>query len=451
MIKTIFSSSTKKILVYSALYFITFGIIISVFILTPETKQDFPILRGFIIFFASILLTKYFIYMLVSPWDSIKTAYKRRKLKNKIEQYKPLVSVMIPAWNEEFGILNTVETLLQSTYTNLELIIINDGSTDNSDALIKNFLRNYAKTDNPIKIIYRYKENGGKGAALNTAIKISNGEILMSIDADCAVDKHAVLNFVKCFADGNVSAAVGNVKIGNTKSIIGTIQQLEFMFSFYFKKADSFMNTIYIIGGAAGAFRREVFEKVGVYNTKNITEDIDLSVRIQDAGMRIAYVEDAVVYTEGASDIGGLMKQRLRWKRGRFETFKDNKQLFFSTEDRHVKMLTMIVLPLAYFGELQLSLELFFVGFLYIYSLWTHDFSSFISGIIVVGSMFFVQGFFAKEKNKKLSFYLLMPIGWLLFYVATFVELNALVRSVWGLMRKQEVKWQKWQRKGVNG
>ena len=325
---------------------------------------------------------------------------------------------------------------------------------DNSDTLIREFIEKYdlAKINlkKPIEIIYHYKQNGGKGAALNTAIELSKGDILMSIDADCMVCKSTIGNFVKYFSDPKVMAAVGNVKVGNTKTLIGVIQYLEFLFSFYFKKADSLMNSIYIIGGAAGAFRRETFEKVGVYNTKNITEDIELSVRIQSAGMKIVYAADALVYTEGADEVNGLLSQRLRWKRGRFETFHQNLDLFFSFKKHHCKLLSWIILPLSYFGELQLALEIFFLVFLYAYSCLISDFSSFISGIVVVSMMFFVQMFFDdKTVKRSLSFYILLPIGWLLFYFVTFVEFNALVKSIWGMARQREVKWQKWVRKGV--
>jgi len=209
------------------------------------------------------------------------------------------------------------------------------------------------------------------------------------------------------------------------------------------------VNTIYIIGGAAGAFRKEVFETIGNYNATNITEDIDLSVRIQAAGMKIVYAADVLVYTEGAVCLDGLMKQRLRWKRGRFETFAEHKDLFFSTNSKHNKLLSWFILPLALFGELQLGLELFFLAFLYVFSFLTHDYSSFISGIIVVSSMFFIQVAFDGKVRHKLRFFLLAPIGWLLFYVSTFVEFNALIKALWGYYRKNEIKWQKWERNGV--
>jgi poly-beta-1,6-N-acetyl-D-glucosamine synthase len=226
---------------------------------------------------------------------------------------------------------------------------------------------------------------------------------------------------------------------------------LEFLFSFYFKKADSILNTIYIIGGAAGAFRREIFSAIGMYNPENITEDIDLSVRIQKAGMKIVYAEDAIVYTEAATTIKGLAAQRLRWKRGRFQTFMQHRAMFFSDRTEHNKLLTWLILPLAAFGDIQLFFEIFFIGFLYIYSLLSHDFSSFISGIIVVSAMFFVQLFddSAERKGSSWSLYLLAPIGWLLFYVTTAVEYRALVKAVWGMATNQSLAWQKWNRVGV--
>lgn len=445
----------KKIGIFSALYFITAGIIASVFFLQPSQRNDFPMFRLFIIFFATILLTKYFIYMTLSPWHDVVIKFNnfRKKKKKKILSYNPRVSVIVPAWNEEVGLLSTINTILNSTYRNVEIVVVNDGSTDESDAMMKKFLINYKKSKIPknkrINIIYHYKENGGKGRALNKGIELSTGEIIMSIDADCIIAPDAIANFVKCFEDKKVMAAVGNVKIGNTKTILGMIQHLEFLFSFYFKKAESLVNTIYIIGGAAGAFRREVFKKIGMYNHKNITEDIELSVRIQKAGMKIVYAHDALVYTEGAVTLGGLMKQRLRWKRGRFQTFYDHKDLFLSARKCHNKLLTFVSLPLAILGDIQLFFEVIFLIFLYVYSILTHDFSSFISGIIVVSSMFFVQMFFNDSTTKKFSFFLLAPIGWLLFYLSTFVEYQALIKSIWGAFRKKEVVWQKWQRKGV--
>ncbi len=445
--------SKIKIIIYSSLYMLTIAIFISTFVFQSHPIENTPILvlRTIIVLFATILLTKYTLYLLVCPW--YETFGKPEKKQQQLyKNYEPLVSVIIPAWNEEVGLLATIKTLLASSYRNMELVVVNDGSTDRSDQMMREFQTKYdretAGMEGRIALVYHYQQNGGKGSALNTGIRLSHGEILISIDADCIVHEHAIRNFVKCFRDPEVMSAVGNVRIGNKKSLVGTIQYLEYLFSFYFKKADSILNTIYIVGGAAGAYRREVFEKLGPYSTKNITEDIELSVRIQKAGMKIVYAPDAVIITEGASDVKGLMKQRLRWKRGRFETFSEHRDLFFSLKKHHNKLLTWVVLPLAVFGELQLGLELLFILLLYIFSFITSDFSAFISGVVVVSLIFFIQIFEDKE-HRKLSYLFLAPIGWLLFYFTTLVEFNALLKSLWGLIRKKELKWQKWQRQGA--
>lgn len=440
----------KSTLIYLFLYFCTLEIIYSIFILrhTPLNSYLVLILRDIIIFFATTLLIKYFLYMTISPWYEVQYNNFLKKFKWKIKRYRPKISVIVPAWNEEVGIISTMKSVLNNTYRKIELIVVNDGSTDNSDKIIKDFIKEFKKTNkNKDKsIIYKYKENGGKGNALNTAIGLSSGEIIISIDADCIVDKEAINNFVILFADPNVKAAVGNVKISSSGGFLSTLQYLEFLFSFYFKKADSVMNSIYIIGGAAGAFRREVFEKLGLYNPNNITEDIELSVRIQKAGMKIVYASRSIIYTEGASDLKGLISQRSRWKKGRVQTFQQHKDLFFSSDKKHRKILTFIILPFAIFGDFQLSLELIFLLILFIVSFLSNNFSSFLSGIIVVSFMFFVQIFFDNaRKENKLSFSILSPIAWMMFYVTTFVEVNALVKSI----KTKEMKWQKWDRKGI--
>jgi poly-beta-1,6-N-acetyl-D-glucosamine synthase len=444
-----------KPVVYTVLYLFTIGIVISSILLTPH-PFDSPlvrVMRTVIIFFASVLLGKYTIYMVLAPFYGVFAKRDKELISHFVREYNPLVSVMIPAWNEEVGLLNTVKTLLGSTYKRLELVIVNDGSTDNSDALMRAFIAKYVKEmagvhpSQRIEIVYHYQQNGGKGSALNTAIALSHGDILVSIDADCIVDSHAIEAFVEAFRDFRVMAAVGNVKIGNTKTLLGTIQALEYCFGFYGKRADSVLNTIYIVGGAAGAFRREVFEKLGGYDCKNITEDIELSTRIQKAGMKIVYCPDALIYTEGASTLQGLMKQRLRWKRGRFQTFWQHRDLFFSLDPKHNKLLCWVALPLAMFSEMQLAMEPLFLAALYILGFLSADFSAFISGIIVVSLMFAVQAMDSKEQSG--SSIGLALIGWLLFYVCSFVECYALAKSIWLMMRKKEATWQRWKRQGA--
>lgn len=447
----------KKNIAYSLLYLLTIGIILSGYFFVPNSDAEFPLLRSIIIVSATILLLKYFIYMVVSPWHNVYTQLRLHATQKKLTtttNYNPKVSVLVPAWNEEEGVITTIKTLIKSTYKNIEILVIDNASTDKTRRNVREFMKKYDYATKHhlaqhASIVYIKEDQQGKGYALNRGIRAAKGEIIISIDADCSVPPDTIQNFVNHFKDPEVMAAVGNVKIGNTQTIIGVVQYLEFLFSFYFKKCDSLLGSIYIIGGAAGAFRKEVFTKLGAYSVTNITEDIDLSLRIQHAGMKIVYAQDAVVFTEGATDIAGLIKQRLRWKRGRVETFLKYRKLFFSTEKKHNKILSWFILPLAVFGDIQLFFELFFIVFLYIYSYLTHDFSSFIYGIIVVSSMFVVQIVFDRQEKKWGHLLLLAPIGWLLFYISTFVEFRALLQTSLSYLRKEDVAWQKWKRKGV--
>lgn len=445
------SRTIRSTLIYIGLYLISFSFIASIFIVPKQSTIYIPWITDSILFFSFLFLTKYFIYMFLSPWYDTAIVIRRLKYRKQIMSYQPRVSVIIPAWNEEIGLIHTVESVLKSSYHNLEVVIVNDGSTDSSDSLMRDFTANYNKSENTKKIIYHYQGNGGKGSALNKGIQLSSGEIILTVDADGIVSQDAVKNFVAYFADPKVMGAVGNVKVANTDSVIGVTQCLEFIFSFYFKKADALMGSIYIIGGAAGAFRREVFDILGPYSEGNITEDIELTVRMQKAGMKIIYAPDAVVYTEGASDIKGLMKQRLRWKRGRIDTFIEHKNLFFSTKKKHNKILSWIVMPFAVLGDTQLIFEIPFIIFLYTVAFITHDATPFMASIGIVSFVFLVQIFSSDrgdDKNKPL--YILMPIGWLMFYLITIVEVQALSKSFWGIYHNKELRWQRWERKGID-
>lgn len=437
-----------KGILHGSLYGLTLLMVCSTLLWVPRPVNvpGLVVLRSIILFFSGILLSRYTVSMTLAPWypASLSLAVKERV------GYRPFVSVLIPAWNEEVGLLSTIKSLLESTYRHMEIVVVNDGSTDGSDRQMRSFLEKYGREladGHHIPLVYHYQQNAGKGAALNSAISLSRGDILLSIDADCLVAPGAIEAFVRAFRDARVQAAVGNVRIGNTRTTIGLVQALEFTCGFFLKRADSLTNTIYIIGGAAGAFRRAALLQVGGYSTTNVTEDIHLSMKLQDAGHKIVYVPDAVVYTEGASTLKGLMKQRLRWKRGRFQTFWELRHLFLSTQREHNKLLSWVVLPLALLGDLQLALEPLFLALLYVFAWMSGDYSAFLSGVLIVALMVEIAAW--EQGEEKWRYLLLAPISWLLLYLLTAIEVYALAKSIWLFLCKKEVQWQRWQRKGV--
>lgn len=440
----------NKILLILFCYIVTAGVVFILlnFPFSPRPRNWFD---DTILIFAILALAKFFFYHVIGPWHELWTESVKGKHKM-LAEYQPLVSVVIPAWNEEVGLVNTVKSVLANTYPKIQIIVINDGSTDSSHELFKSFVNKYKKTNlhSSRKIIYKYQQNAGKGSALNFGISIAQGEIILTFDADCYVSKQAITNFVRYFCDPNVMAVVGNVQVGNTSSFLGEMQFIEFLFSFYNKKADSILNSIYIIGGAAGGFRKEVFNRLGTYTTGHITEDIELSMRIQEAGMKIVYASDAEIFTEGADSIGGLAKQRLRWRKGRYETFKKYQNLFFSKEQHHSKFLSFLVLPLSLVSELQLFLEPFF--FIYILAFfWIGGNPIFLlSGIILVAGAFFLQAIFAKlTLSQRLKLLTYAPIGWMFLLMSAAIEYVSQIKSLWLLVKGRSVVWQTWQRRGV--
>ncbi len=389
-------------------------------------------------------------YTLLAPWYTY--VWERRRRYYAQRHFNPLVSVIIPAWNEEVGLIATIKILIVSSYRPLEIVVVNDGSTDRSDEKMRAFLQKYESyvqsLDNYVPIIYHYQPNSGKGGALNTGIALSHGEIIITFDADCVVHEDAIKHFVSYFSDPDVMAAAGNIKVGNTKTVLGLVQALEYYLGFQIKKAEALLGVVFVIGGAAGAFRREIFYRLGGYNTGTLTEDLDLSLRIQEAGMRIVYAPEAIIHTEGPTTLGGLRKQRLRWKRGRLEALHKHRSSFFKRKKNSNMLFFWIILPLVILGDIEVVLGTTYIFLLYLYSFWLHNFSILLLTIGIDAVILSLQ-FNEDRAFRKLSYFLLIPIAWFLFHLVTLVELDSLMKALYTFHRKREVKWQKWQRTGV--
>lgn len=354
--------------------------------------------------------------------------------------YLPKVSVVIPAWNEEVGIGKSIGSLLANTYKNVEIIVVNDGSTDKTEEAVRKFKQR--------KVRYFKKENGGKGTALNFGISKARGEIIVTMDADSVFDRQAIENLVRYFNDDSIMAVVGNVKIGGGRGLIAYIQKLEYRFGFYFKRAHDVLGAEYIFGGACSAFRREIFEKLGMFDTVNKTEDIEMSMRTRFAGMPCAFASDVICYTEGASSMIGLINQRLRWKKGRFDTFLKYRRMFFSLDKRHNKALTFFILPYALLSELQLLFEPIALTLLIAYSFISGDYLSLAIGSLFVAIVYLVSSLW--DDCFQPWFVLTFFFTWPLFYFLVWVEYLALLKGFYMVLRGDEIKWQNWQRVGVS-
>jgi len=416
-------------------------------------------LRLAIFIFMLPLLTKYII-QIVSALSYNRIEKRRAKKGSPPQNVK--VSVLIPAWNEEVGILKTIKSVIATQYSDLELIVINDGSTDNTGKLVTEFIDAYndkntshslsgTSTDskNPAcDIKYIELTNGGKARALNQALAIASGEFIVTVDADSVMDSDAITKLLQRFDDPSVGAVAGNVIIGNRKKGLALLQQLEYLYGFFFKRADSVFNSVYIIGGAAAAYRKSTLDAVQGFDQDIITEDIEMSMRILSHGFKTRYAADAVVFTEGPIDLKGLGKQRLRWKFGRIITFLKHKDMFFNRKLNN-PYLSHLLLPVALYAELSLLLEPLLLIIFYGYSIYANDYLPLACIITFVTVMILYQIKTDKKSDFHKNILCLAPVAWVLFYIIDMIELKALIKSIKRLVRKQELKWQSWDRVGL--
>lgn len=384
------------------------------------------------------LMLKYVVQLGCAPFYSL--VQKRRTS----EQTTPSVSVLIPAWNEEVGIVKTIQSVLDTEYPYLQVVVINDGSTDGTHGQIVRFIKSCPQSN---AITYLHQQNGGKARAMNNGLRHATGDIVITIDADSVMDRHAITNLVRCFDDPAIGGVAGNVVIANRRKPIEWMQQLEYVYGFFFKRADSLFNAVYIIGGAAAAYRRNVLQRVGGFDHSIITEDIEMSTRILSCGYKTRYAADAVIYTEGPTEWRGLCNQRLRWKYGRLLTFQKHRRLFFSP--RHNPYFSFLLLPSALYAELLLLAEPILLGTFAFYTVCTRDYQplAFVMGLL--SAIVFFQLMVDSRRAFHRNLFWLVPVAWLVFYCVDLVELQALIRSLRRLAQRRELRWQKWVRVGV--
>jgi cellulose synthase/poly-beta-1,6-N-acetylglucosamine synthase-like glycosyltransferase/spore germination protein YaaH/peptidoglycan/xylan/chitin deacetylase (PgdA/CDA1 family) len=225
--------------------------------------------------------------------------------------YKPAVTVLIPAYNEETVIVDTVHAALASGYPKLEILVVDDGSTDHTSELLhKNFSHNPQ-----VRILTQ--PNHGKPAALNHGLALAAGEIIVSIDADTIVDPEAISRLVRHFADPKVGAVAGNVKVMNRNRWITRWQALEYITSQNLeKRAFDLLNCIPVVPGAAGAWRADLLRESGGFSGDTVAEDTDLTLTIRRNGWKILYDEEAIGRTEVPDTVEALIRQRFRWTFG---------------------------------------------------------------------------------------------------------------------------------------
>ncbi|ADV66016.1 glycosyltransferase family 2 protein [Deinococcus maricopensis] len=234
------------------------------------------------------------------------------------------VSVLIAAYNEEVGIERTIESVLAQRIKRLQVIVVDDGSSDNTAAIVARI----AHRDRRVKLIQQ--SNAGKAAALNTAMPHIQYPVAVSVDADSVLAPGALAALAAHFKDPRVGAVSGDVRVAGRRSWLTTFQALEYLVGQHLdKRAQQLLGAITVVPGAAGAFRTALLRDVGGYSTDTVTEDMDLTIQIAARGYRVHFEPRACSYTEPPADLHDLWRQRLRWMFGTWQVLGKHRHLMF--------------------------------------------------------------------------------------------------------------------------
>ena len=273
--------------------------------------------------------------------------------------YQPLVSVVIPAHNEEAAIEATVRSVLASQYPRIEVVVVDDGSVDRTAEILD------SQFGSDARVRIHHQVNRGKPAALNQALAMCAGEIVVTIDADTTIDSSAIERLVRHFVDPGTAAVAGNVKVGNRTRWITRWQALEYITSQNMeKRAFDLLNCITVVPGALGAWRAEAIRNVGGFTADTLAEDTDLTISLRRRGWRISYDEEAKAYTEAPESPGTLVRQRFRWTYGTLQSVWKHRDTLLR---RRYGSLGMIALPNIFLFQILLPLvspviDLMFLG-----------------------------------------------------------------------------------------
>ncbi|HUH55201.1 MAG TPA: glycosyltransferase, partial [Rhodanobacter sp.] len=366
----------------------------------------------------------------------------------------PLVSVLIPAYNEEKVIASSIRQILRSHYANLEVIVVDDGSTDATSAVVR---QHYADEPRVRLIII---PNGGKAHAVNTALRESRGTVVVALDADTQFEPDTIPHLVRWFADPKVGAVAGNAKVGNRINLITLWQALEYITAQNLeRRALAALGAITVVPGAVGAWRREALEQLGGFPADTLAEDQDLTIAVQKAGFTTLFDADAIAWTEAPDTARGLARQRFRWSYGTLQCLWKHRDATFNP--RHGSLGT-VALPQVWLFQILFSVVSPLVDLVLVWQIvaTTLDYLQHrgqFDDTNLIRMLVFYAAFmavdlaasalaFAMEKKEKWSllwWLVLQRFGYrqLMYYVV--------VRSVWTAIKGPSVGWGKQERKAT--
>ncbi len=349
---------------------------------------------------------------------------------------QPPVSIIVPGYNEEVTAVKTIRSLLELQYPELEILFIDDGSKDRTYQVVQEAYGAHPK----VQVLT--KPNGGKASALNYGIAHARYDYVVCIDADTLLKSDAIAQLMIYFTDEEIGAVAGTVKVGNENNIITRWQSIEYITAQNMdRRAFDLLNSITVVPGAIGAFRKSAIVKVGGFTTDTLAEDCDLTMRILKQGYIVRNSGDAIAYTEAPETLNALLKQRFRWSFGVIQSFWKNRDALLNKKYRFFGMVGMpnilifqIVLPLfSPLADLMMIIGLF--------SDKPFKILAYYAAFILIDLLVALIAFrMEKESYKKLIYIIPQRFVWRqLMYYILFKSIRKAVKgelSTWGVLKR---------------
>jgi biofilm PGA synthesis N-glycosyltransferase PgaC len=397
------------------------------------------------------------LYIIGANIYDVRTMLRQKKRATIQQPFEPLVTVLIPAHNEETGIIRTIETVSQSTYKNIAIVVVDDASVDKTSKLVREYIASRSKRiesrftsrdGRTTREYFRPKEglppiclltrpfNSGKAAGLNYALRHAvQGGLTMTLDADSYLNPDAIEKAVQYFRDEKIVGVAANVKIMEQHTVLGMLQKFEHMIGYRSKKFYTITNSEFIIGGVASTYRYDTLKAVGFYDTDTSTEDIGLSMKIIAQGnrdQRIVYAADVVASTQGVQSFGALLRQRYRWKLGSLQNLLKYRQLSYNNDRKYSRSLTYYRIPMAFISEGMLMLQPLLVAYLLGISIAHHNIGVWISGYMTI-TLYVFWTIWPDEHHtsmQKLLLSLYAPGMYFCFFIMDAVQVSAIFKCL---------------------
>jgi len=331
-------------------------------------------------------------------------------------------TILIPAYNEEKGIKKTIDSCLNQTINPDEIIVVNDGSTDNTLNILKSF-------KDKIKIINLEKNTGNKSKAQEIGLKHIKTEIFITADADTELEKNFVKEVKEILEDKTISAVCGFVK-SEKNNWITAVRDINYVIGqTIYKKAQSYINAVFVLAGCSSAFRTKDFKEVVTFEHDNITEDLDFTYKLKLANKKIVFSEKPIVYTQDPNTLKSYFKQIYRWYSGGWTCLKKNRKILKQPNNA-------LILSLIYLEGLIMGLAFILSPLLLIFGL--NYFLYFFILEFVLTTMSLSYG---AIKYKQYNLFLYIPHHYLLHIADDVIFLFTFVKEI--IFNKRNLTWQK--------